>query len=606
MKERSIIWFYIKHFNIHSIFLRNFLLIVCLMILPVAGMSAAVYIVYSGVVREDIGAVHRIALSRLRDMIDMTIREVDEFALQAAADDGVGRLLAEPRPERANVELFNQIGLVRQRLMPVHKLSGQFINSVYLYADASGYVLSTNLGLWESQWFADNGWLPEYERRKTLGNYWVSAREAKQYVGELRARHFLSFYYIAPLGQKNRQGVVVVNVDADRLGQFINNVNDPYLEDIYIADKSGTVLYNRDLSLINRPLADIPSLRMLLTDRDPVQDTLSSDWATRSIASLRSQYNDWTFVSVLPLQVVQEKNAYLRRYVLVIFAAGLTVALLLAWIIAAKVFQPIRKVISIVENPDQWSAIELERREPRLNEIRQIAASIIRSHGKQIELEQELRKRLTLLKQAQAVALQSQINPHFLYNTLETINWNAIRLTGGDNKVSEMITSLAMLLRLSSETPTNLIPLREELRHVRFYVDLLSIRYRNSFTVEWDIEDAILSCRIPKITLQPIVENAVYHGIKPKHGRGIVRITGRRRDEEVVLEIADDGIGIDPEQTVRINAAMEEDYGVPGDHIGMKNVNQRIKLTFGDAFGLAVFSQPGHGTTVRITFPVLE
>ncbi|MFC3773390.1 sensor histidine kinase [Paenibacillus sp. GCM10012303] len=606
MKERSNIWFYIKHFKIHSIFLRNFLIIVCLMILPVAGMSAAVYVVYGKVIQEEIGAVHHIALSRLRDMIDMTIREVDEFALQAAADPAAGRLFAEPRPDRADADLFNQIHLLRQRLTPVTKLSSQFINSVYLYMDTSGYVLSTNLGLWDSLWFLDKGWIPEYERRKSSESYWVSAREATQYVGEQRERHFLSFFYTAPLDKKNKRGAIVVNVDAARLGQFINNVSDPYLEDIYIADRDGIVLYNRDFSLINRRLSDIEPLRQQMQNSGSKPDSLSSEGTTRSITSLRSQYNDWTFVSVLPLQVVQEKNAYLRRYVFVIFAAGLAVALLLALIIAAKVFQPIRKVLSIVENPDKWSAVELERREPRLNEIRQIAATIVRSHGKRIELEQELRKRLTLLKQAQNVALQSQINPHFLYNTLETINWNAIRLTGGENKVSEMIASLAMLLRLSLETPTNLIPIREELEHVQHYLDLLAVRYKNSFAIEWEIEESIRSCRIPKITLQPIVENAIYHGIKPKRGQGVVRITGRRQGEQIVLDVTDDGVGIGPEQTERINAAMKEDYSEPGDHIGIKNVNQRIKLTFGDEYGLAVSSEPGIGTTVRLTIPVVE
>lgn len=606
MKERSNVWFYIKHFKIHSIFLRNFLIIVCLMILPVAGMSAAVYVVYDNVIQEEIGAVHHIALSRLRDMIDMTIREVDEFALQVAADEAAARLFAEPRPDAADFALFNQINLLRQKITPANKLSGQFINSVYLYADTSGYVLSTNLGLWDALWFLDSGWLAEYERRKASANYWVSARTAKQYVGEQTDRLFLSFFYTAPLDTKNRQGVILVNVDTDRLGKFINNVSEPYLEDIYIADKDGTVLYNRDLSLVNRPLADIIPLQHWNPDSDVPLGSFAADEKTKSITALSSEYNDWTFISVLPLQVYQEKNAYLRQFVLAIFAAGLVVALLLAFIIAAKVFQPIRKIISIVENPDKWTSVELERREPHLNEIRQIASTLIRSYGKRLELEQELRKRLSLLKQAQNIALQSQINPHFLYNTLETINWNAMRLTGGENKVSTMISSLSRLLRLSLETPVNLIPVQTELEHVRYYIDLLSIRYKESFSIVWEIEESILTCRIPKITLQPLVENAIYHGIKPKGDKGVIRISGRKQDGFILFEIADDGVGISQERTEEINAALKSDFSEPGDHIGIKNVNQRIKLTFGESYGLSVLSEPGLGTVVRFTIPIVE
>ncbi|MDF2720048.1 MAG: hypothetical protein K0R28_6973 [Paenibacillus sp.] len=334
MKERSNIWFYIKHFNIHSIFLRNFLIIVCLMIMPVVGMSTAVYIVYDKIIQEEIGTVHHIALSRLRDMIDMTIREVDEFALQIAADQATDRFLTETRPDRADPALYVQMNQLRQNIMPVYKLSGQFINSVYLYADASGYVQSTNLGLWDALWFLDSGWIPDYERRKASSNFWVSARTTKQYVGEQTERQFLSFFYTAPLGTKNRQGAIVVNVDTDRLDKFINNVGDPYLEDIYIADKNGTVLYNRDLSMINRRLTDIAPLRLRLQDIGSDPDNLSTSDKKKSITSLNSQYNDWTFLSVLPLQAYQEKNAYLRRYVFVIFAAGLVVALLLALIIS--------------------------------------------------------------------------------------------------------------------------------------------------------------------------------------------------------------------------------------------------------------------------------
>lgn len=259
-----------------------------------------------------------------------------------------------------------------------------------------------------------------------------------------------------------------------------------------------------------------------------------------------------------------------------------------------------------MENPGQWTSVELERQEPHLNEVRFIASTLIRSHGKRLELEQELRRRLTLLKQAQNIALQSQINPHFLYNTLETINWNAMRLTSGENKVSRMIASLSSLLRLSLETPAHLIPIVAELEHVRHYIDLLAIRYKNSFTIVWDIDETLLDCRIPKIMLQPLVENAIYHGIKPKGGQGEIRIAvHRQEDGSLLFEVADDGVGIDTERVRELNAAMTGGFSEPGDHIGMKNVNQRIKLTFGEAYGLTIASNPGQGTSARFTIPMV-
>lgn len=605
MKELSGVWFYIKHFKIHSIFLRNFLIIVCLIIMPVCGISAAVYYFYNNVMKEEISAVHLIGLSRLRDMIDMTVREIDDFALQIAADKTAEELLKEPEPDKSDYNKNLQLQTLRQKLTPVNKISGQFINSIYLYAETSGYIMSSNLNLWQLDWFIDNKWLKDYNIRKADTKYWVTSREAKQYIGENAPRHFISLFYMAPLETKDKQGVVVVNIDTERLGKFINNVSDNVLEDIYMIDKDGIVLYNRDSSLLNRPISEIGALKDVLEENEgkPVQKNMNGK--TESVTYLSSQYNDWRFISVLPLRLYQEKNSYLRTYLFVIFAAGLAVALLLAWLIATKVFQPIRKIISIVENPDKWTHVELEKKEPHLNEIRQVAAAITRSHGMRLEMEQELRKRLALLKQAQNVALQSQISPHFLYNTLETINWNAIRLTGGENKVSEMISSLSRLLRLSLETPTTLIPIKTELEHVQHYIDILAIRYKNSFTVVWEIDGAIMSYQIPKITLQPLVENAVYHGLKPRQGKGTIRISGSMRDWEILFEVSDDGVGIDPEHAEQINLELQHDYSEPGDHIGIKNVNQRIKLTFGEPFGIVIISHINDGTSVRLTLPAV-
>jgi two-component system sensor histidine kinase YesM len=605
MKDRASIWFYIKHFKIHSIFLRNFLLILCLVILPVMGISGAVYLFYNKVMKEEISAVHLIALSRLRDMIDMTAREVDDFSLQLASDEAVTQMIEEPQIEDSDYGSFRKLQSLRQKITPANKLSSQFIDSVYLYSNKHEHILSSNLGLWRMEWYTDKDWLEEYKQQIAVARHWISSRTAKQYIGENGLRHFISLFFAAPLDKKERPGAVIVNIDVERLGKYIHNVSGNYLEDIYIVDKNDTVLYNRDFSLLNRPVSDIAQLNGIFNEKEgqPIQKSVSG--VTESITYIQSQYNDWRFISVIPLRLYQEKNSYLLNYLLLIFTGGLLVALLLAWLIATKVLQPIRKIISIVENPDQWTYVELEKQEPRLNEIRLIAASIAKSHGKRVELEQELRKRLTLLKQAQHVALQSQINPHFLYNTLETINWNAMRLTGGENKVSEMISSLSKLLRLSLEEPMNLISIQKELEHAQHYIDILLIRYKNKFKLEWDISVDVLACKIPRITLQPLVENAIYHGIKPKAGNGTIRISGHMRDEHVLFEISDDGVGVSPERAEEINAAMQEDYSQPGDHIGMINVNQRIKLTFGEAYGLTIASELNKGTTIRLILPIV-
>lgn len=601
MKEKARVWHYIRYFNIHSIFLRNFLLIACLMVVPVGGMSAAVYVVNGRMVEEEIGAIHKMALMRLRDMIDTTIREIDDFALQIATDEATAQLLADPAPAAA--PKYNRIQQLRHKLTPVSRLSGQFIDSVYLYAQASHSVLSSTLGLWDASWFLDNGWIPAYIRHRQAGiNHWVTARSASPYIGEPAERRFLTFFYTVPPDRKEREGVILVNVDTDRLGSYIHQVSEPFLEQFFIVDKDGAVLFGRPSSAAAASLHE----RFAAEGDRPAGWPPLPEGAARSVAAVDSEHYGWSLISVLPLHAYEAKRADLRRLSLFMLAAGLAVALLLAVILAFKVFQPLRKIIAVVENPDRWNDVELERQEPHLNEVRQIAAALIRSHGKRLELEQELRRRLALLRQAQHVALQSQIKPHFLYNTLEAINWNAVRLTGGDNKVSAMIGALSRLLRLSLESPDGLVPIRKELEHARSYVDLLAIRYKNGLTVQWDIDEAVLGCNIPKITLQPLIENAIYHGIKPSGAAGRLRISGKKQDGLIRFEVTDNGVGMSRERTDELNASLNSDLFEPGSRIGIHNVNQRIKLTFGEAYGLTLASEPGQGTSVSLVIPAAE
>lgn len=206
------------------------------------------------------------------------------------------------------------------------------------------------------------------------------------------------------------------------------------------------------------------------------------------------------------------------------------------------------------------------------------------------------------LRKAEFELLQSQINPHFLYNTLDAIIWLAE--SGEQKKVVSMVRSLSEFFRTSLNRGKDIISLKEELQHVRSYLEIQQVRYQDILNYSIDVPEELEQHLIPKITIQPLVENALYHGIKNKRGTGNIQIRGRQQGEMLIIEIEDDGIGISKERLWQVNEGIQKKILTGKDIYGLYNVNERIRLNFGESYGIDIHSTYGEGTVVRILLPV--
>jgi two-component system sensor histidine kinase YesM len=215
-------------------------------------------------------------------------------------------------------------------------------------------------------------------------------------------------------------------------------------------------------------------------------------------------------------------------------------------------------------------------------------------------------------RQAQYLALQNQINPHFLYNTLESIRGEA--LIAGLGSVADMTEALAKFFRYTITKVENLVSVEEELDNCETYFRIQKYRFgdRLKLHVEYEAEEfeEIMSCRIPKLTLQPILENSIIHGTEPKVGTGNLKIRFERTDSRLIILICDDGVGMDEEALARLNRRLGRDGKSLEYHkepekggIALVNVNNRIHLIFGEEYGMHVYSMAGVGTDVEITLP---
>ncbi|MBP1990249.1 cache domain-containing sensor histidine kinase [Paenibacillus eucommiae] len=219
--------------------------------------------------------------------------------------------------------------------------------------------------------------------------------------------------------------------------------------------------------------------------------------------------------------------------------------------------------------------------------------------------EAELKK-----QEAEFATLQAQINPHFLYNTLEIIRWKSEILADGDNEVSEIVTTLSEYFRISLSKGRQTTTLDKELEHVDSYLKIMGYRYKDKIDCQVETTAEVLSCTLPKITLQPIVENALYHGIRWKHGKGRIRISARLDAGMLQLTVRDDGIGMDSDQLEALRKRLVEESIEDTDEVrggyGLRNTRQRLMMHFGDSCSFDMDSVSGEYTEVTISFPALK
>jgi two-component system sensor histidine kinase YesM len=222
------------------------------------------------------------------------------------------------------------------------------------------------------------------------------------------------------------------------------------------------------------------------------------------------------------------------------------------------------------------------------------------------QLMDEVKRDQATLREAELELLQAQINPHFLYNTLDTIIWLAE--DGQKKRIVAMVKALSDFFRTSLNRGAEMATLREEERHVRSYLQIQQVRYQDILEYSLDIPADCYETELPKITLQPLVENALYHGIKRKRGKGVISIQAHRSRDDVIVTVKDDGAGMPADKLNRLRALLTQRERIQKqkDSYGLYNVNERIKLRFGAAYGIEILAAPNEGVTVEIHLPLSE
>jgi two-component system sensor histidine kinase YesM len=278
-----------------------------------------------------------------------------------------------------------------------------------------------------------------------------------------------------------------------------------------------------------------------------------------------------------------------------------------AWIISASIYIPIKKLHSVTTTITK-NDLQALMTSDNVDEITELGLSFNIMIGRIRELLAAKIKEQEHLKKVELRALQAQINPHFLYNTLDTIIWMAE--ANKTDQVIEIVRALSSFFRIALSKGRDWITIRQEIEHVSSYLTIQKMRYRDILDYKLEVDEDILDGTILKLTLQPLVENALYHGIKNKRNGGTISVCARRTDQNVVLlEVQDDGVGFTPYKLARIQEEINNDSDeitLKESGFGLENVNKRIKLFYGKQYGLSIDSHYLEGTRVTVAIPLTD
>nr|WP_274528743.1 sensor histidine kinase [Paenibacillus piscarius] len=371
-----------------------------------------------------------------------------------------------------------------------------------------------------------------------------------------------------------------------------------------IVDQSGKVIYDSDQKLLTADISRSALFQSAAGSSGSFYDTVSGKDRLNIYSS--SSKTNWKVIISIPVDELTHGVKLTRNATIGATLIIIVLALIISIILSFALTKPLTRMIQLMKRV-QGGDLDVTFRVKRRDEIGLLGHQFNRMLARIRQLIQDIYRMEEQKKEAELQALQSQINPHFIYNTLESIRMTAE--INDDTDAADMISILGKLLRYSTSDVSGWTTMKQELLYVRNYVELLGCRYPGRFELMIDVPDALGDYSMIKLVFQPIIENAAYHGLDDTKPQMHLSITCEHTEQKLLFHIRDDGCGMDQITLDKLNQRLRHDAppkkSINGG-IGMINVHQRIRLHYGPAYGIQVFSTPGEGTDVILSLPLRE
>lgn len=538
-------------------------------------------------------------VSQTKNYLDNRLYDIFEQFVALENDSNILKVESK-LSEGETVDLSSDIYLnTDTNLNRIYSSYGSIISSIIVYMNNGRFFLCKSNYVLSKIDFSFDDYAKTYGKS---GYHWVNLKEKSVLLDKKEEYDGGSLFKLIGDENSNLKGILLFNLRADF---FKNILDNPQISEngyLGLVTDEGVMCFKnvKDKYQMNEDV--INRLRLAKMKQGNFKFKAAS--GENMIAVYNTiKLNNWRLVAVLPEKEIISKANYIKyiTIVLVIFLIifGITLSNILAKILSKPVVDLTRKVKKVREGDlDVPFDIDASNEVGVLNNVIGELLKKIKNLLVTVKEEQEKKTHLEM------EVLQEQINPHFLYNTLYSIK--QLCDLGESDNAGKMISALSNFFRIGISRGNEIIKVEEEIEHVKNYLYIQNMRYCDDFTYEINIQPTILKCKIVKLTLQPLVENAIYHGVKKKRGKGLICIYGTMVEDDIKIEVIDNGAGVTEDRLKEIQQCL---YSVEDKKkalgFGLRNVHQRLQLHYGNKYGIEIKSNVDNGTVISVKIPVI-
>lgn len=586
--------------TIHTFFIKNFVSVILPMFIPILVLGGLFNLIIENYIKDAIVANNSSMLRQAKDNVELIFNELDAISLyfitNPTINHNMNRVLRSPVLESGDITLFDTV----RDFIDAPANARPYIDSIYMYIpnDYGRYYNSKN-GIDYLSTSHDVTWHQSIDLHVN-DMMWAESRTVKEFSFQ-PPNKVITLY--RKLSQAPNSGVLILNISTDYIEKQFNHLKVLPEQQIFILDQNNQLMTSRTqmVDFTNKQFEEIAlNKESFFTIRSINDPSL--------VSKLHSDKYGWSFVMVTSQESLYKVPNYLTKLTLFLLIACFIAGTLLAYLLTRNNYRNVKSILNIIHSAKYGTELSLIEEKP-YNVYNYIIQNVLRTFVEHNYLTVQLSERKYRNEVLELKTLQAQINPHFLFNTLQTIYWKVISLTGKPNEANVMLEHLSDILKYALDVPTQLIRLEEELQYTRSYIEILKYRYSDKFKVIWDLEEDLLDYRVNKLILQPLVENALYHGIKNKKDPGKIKIRIRVKGHQLLISVIDNGIGISTERLKQIrdrlqfsSANVDEDQ----PHIGLFNTYKRIKIQFGADSRFIIKSKANFGTKIEISLPLID
>lgn len=572
---------FIREYKHRSYFLRNFALILLLILIPLTLIVTLYYNNSRKTIYDDIKQTNKDLLLNVTNMSTYVLKNALNIGFSLSLQDSIKTYCYN-----GTIQDFHSSGETLFDTLETLELTNESIHSIEVYSKEKDCLLS------------DSGFI---SNTSSVYHHSVIQQSLKEYLATPTFFHSLRYniyphlitVYVPVLSGIKRQtiiGAIIINVNFEYLDQLLNL---PDNIKFYILKNDDTVLY----------VNEIDDTKELPTSLDVISKLKQSGESQLIDGSSLYSYTKGTvlgdaYLTVTSLDNYQERFSKMPLLLFLYIGIAFILSIVYAILIVNHTSKPITALLNIFSANSELKNYKSE------DEF--LTCKIVDAVDKNESLQTLLSQRMQLLHNTQLIALQTQINPHFLYNTLETIKWNAMDLTNGENEVSTTIQDLGQLLRYSLTMTPRYVPFITEKEYLNLYLKIINIRFKDPILIQWDYADAINNCKIPRLFLQPIIENSIQHGLRSISGQKLITIKAFFSDSFLYIKVIDNGVGMSSAEIDSLNKYLTDSEQIAEKHIGLLNLVQRIQICYGSDCYLKVASEQNIGTTVSIRIHVIQ